>query len=169
MQITSQHMQDVLYQLFLKYRISHKKAFLLAQTYTESTLAGVNSHGINRVPLFLEYVENGSVKINAEAEKVESFGSIERWDGNYGPGIINATKCTHRAVELAKTHGMGLVALRNTNHWMRGDVQDVEPMQPGDTIYYPGERSAYTREENLKNGMPVSDSVWEKIMALSES
>lgn len=34
MQITSQHMQDALYQLFLKHRFSHEKAYLLAQTYT---------------------------------------------------------------------------------------------------------------------------------------
>ena len=59
-------------------------------------------------------------KIDAEAEKSASFGSIERWDGRLGPGIINATKCTNRAIELAKLHGMGMVALRNTNHWMRG-------------------------------------------------
>ena len=92
----------------------------MANVYTESTLVGVNSHGINRVPLFIEYVENGVVKIDAEAEKAESFGSIERWDGHFGPGIVNATKCTNRAIELAKLHGMGMVALRNTNHWMRG-------------------------------------------------
>src|SRR5690606_5503333 len=47
-------------------------------------------------------------------------GSIERWDGHVGPGIVNAAKCTDRAIELAKRNGMGLVALRNTNHWMRG-------------------------------------------------
>ena len=113
-------MQDTLETLFLKYGFTEKKSQLLAQTYTESTRDGVNSHGINRVPLFIEYVEKGEVKIDAEAERVEVFGSIERWDGNLGPGIINAVKCTDRAVTLAKEHGMGLVALRNTNHWMRG-------------------------------------------------
>lgn len=333
MRISSQEMQDVLYTLFLKYKFSKKKALLLASTYTESTLSGVNSHGINRVPLFLEYVKNGSVKIDSEAEKAETFGSIERWDGHFGPGIVNATKCTDRAIELAKQHGMGLVALRNTNHWMRGGTygkqaadagciailftntqpnmppwggkdsrignnpfivaipreeghivldmaisqfafgkindyklrgkklpfpggwdsndelsndpekisvkerglpigywkgsalsmvldmlatllaagnstykiglknyetgisqvflcidpavfndkelqqqlineiiaytRDVEPMKPGDTIYYPGERSSLTKAQNLKDGIPVSDSVWEKILALS--
>lgn len=93
MRISSQEMQDVLYKLFLKYKFSEEKAQLLTTTYTESTLFGVNSHGINRVPLFLEYAENGSVKIDAEAQKVETFGSIERWDGHFGPGIVNATKC----------------------------------------------------------------------------
>jgi len=118
--ITSRQMQDELYKLFVHYKFTDEKASLMASVYTESTLAGVNSHGINRVPLFIEYVKNGVVNIDAEAEKVESFGSMERWDGHLGPGIVNATKCTKRAVELAKEHGMGLVALRHTNHWMRG-------------------------------------------------
>lgn len=120
MRISSQQMQEVLFKLFVKYRFTEEKAKLLADVYTESTLVGVNSHGINRLPLFIEYVEKGVVKIDTEAEIVGTFGSIERWDGNLGPGIINATKCTNRAIELAKLHGMGMVALRNTNHWMRG-------------------------------------------------
>jgi len=118
--ISSKKMQDVLYKLFVKYKFTKERAKLLANVYTESTLVGVNSHGINRVPLFIEYVQKGLVKIDAEAEKAETFGNIERWDGNFGPGIINATKCTDRAIQLAKLHGMGMVALRNTNHWMRG-------------------------------------------------
>ena len=118
--ITSKQMQDVLYKLFVKYNFTDEKAKLMAKVHTESTLVGVNSHGINRVPRFIEYVENGLVKIDAEAEKAETFGSIERWDGNLGPGTINASKCTNRAIALAKLHGMGMVALRNTNHWMRG-------------------------------------------------
>ena len=118
--ITAKKMQDILYKLFLKYKFSKEKAQLMANVHTESTLLGVNSHGINRVPLFIEYVKKGIIKIDAEAEKVESFGSIERWDGHFGSGVVNASKCANRAVELAKLNGMGMVALRNTNHWMRG-------------------------------------------------
>jgi len=120
MQIPYDQMQDVLYKLFIKYNFPEEKAKSIAKVYSENSLSGVNSHGINRVPLFIEYVEKGLVKVDAEAEKVETFGSIERWDGKLGPGIINAVKCTNRAIELAKLHGMGMVALRNTNHWMRG-------------------------------------------------
>jgi len=118
--ISFEEMQQVLKKLFLKYNSPEKKAELLAKVHSESTLYGVNSHGINRVAQFIDYVEKGWVNIEAEAEKVENFGNIERWDGNFGSGVVNATKCTNRAIELAKKHGMGLVALRNTNHWMRG-------------------------------------------------
>ncbi len=118
--IAFEEMQNVLTQLFLKYKFTEEKASLLAKVHSESTLHGVNSHGINRVGLFLEYLEQELVDINAEAKKVESFGSIERWDGHFGSGVLNATKCINRAIEMAKENGMGLVALRNTNHWMRG-------------------------------------------------
>lgn len=131
MRITSKEMQDILYKLFVKYKFTEEKAKLLANVYTESTLAGVNSHGINRVPLFIEYVEKGLVKIDAEAESTETFGNIERWDGNLGPGIINATKCANRAIELAKLHGIGMVALRNTNHWMRGGTYGRQAADAG--------------------------------------
>lgn len=120
MRITTENMQKVLYELFRKNKFSQEKAILLANVFTESTLDGVSSHGINRVPLFIEYVQKGIINIDAEAEKVASFGNIERWDGNLGSGIVNATRCTNRAIELAKQNGMGMVALRNTNHWMRG-------------------------------------------------
>jgi len=131
MKIPYEQMQDVLYKLFLKYKFTEVKAKLMANIYTENTLAGVNSHGINRIPLFINYVDKGIVKVDAEAEKVETFGSIERWDGHLGPGIINATKCTSRAIELAKIHGMGMVALRNTNHWMRGGTYGWQAADAG--------------------------------------
>ena len=131
MRILLNEMQEVLYNLFIKFNFTEEKARFIAEIYAKNTLDGVNSHGINRVPLFIEYVENGSVKIDKEALKVETFGSIERWDGNLGPGIINATKCTNRAIELAKQHGMGLVTLRNTNHWMRGGTYGWQAADAG--------------------------------------
>jgi 3-dehydro-L-gulonate 2-dehydrogenase len=131
MRIPRNQMREILYKLFIKYKFSKKNAKSIADIYTENSLSGVNSHGINRVSLFIEYVKKGLVKIDAEAEKVETFGSIERWDGNLGSGIINAKKCTNRAVELAKLHGMGMVALRNTNHWMRGGTYGWQAADAG--------------------------------------
>lgn len=131
MRIYKDQMQETLYKLFIKNKFAEDKARFIAKIYTENTLDGVNSHGINRVPLFIEYVKNGAVKIEAEAEKVESFGMIERWDGKLGPGIINASKCMDRAIELAQKNGMSCVALRNTNHWMRGGTYGWQAADAG--------------------------------------
>lgn len=129
--ITANEMQQVLQQLFIKYNFSVEKATVLAETHTENTLAGVNSHGINRVPAFIQYVKKGLVKVDVEAKKLESFGSLERWDGGYGSGVLNARSCTTRAIALAEQHGMGLVALRHTNHWMRGGAYGWQAAEAG--------------------------------------
>ena len=129
--ITSREIQNVLFDLFLKYNFPEAKATLLAEVFTESTLTGVTSHGVNRVPRFIDYLERGLVRVDAEAELAEAFGNMERWEGNLGPGIINAIKCTDRAIELAGLHGMGLVALRNTNHWMRGGTYGRRAAEAG--------------------------------------
>jgi 3-dehydro-L-gulonate 2-dehydrogenase len=131
MLIPPAQMEDILFRLFVKYGFSAVKAAVLAEISTNNTIDGVNSHGINRVKQFIEYIELGLVKPDAEAEKVDAFGNIERWDGHLGSGIINATKCTNRAIELAKTNGMGLVALRNTNHWMRGGTYGWQAADAG--------------------------------------
>jgi len=131
MKFQFEEIEDVLYKLFKKQNFTKEKAKLLARIHTESSLDGINSHGINRVPLFIKYIENYHVKVDEEAKMVSSFGSIERWDGKLGPGVINATKCTTRAIDLAKKHGMGLVALRNTNHWIRGGTYGWQAADAG--------------------------------------
>lgn len=117
--IFATEMNEVLFKLFCKYEFSNNKAQTLAEVHTENTLRGVHSHGINRVPFFIQCVKNGVVKTDSEATLTEQFGSIERWDGNQGSGVLNAIRCSKQAIQLAQTNGIGIIALRNTNHWMR--------------------------------------------------
>lgn len=131
MKIHVSEMEAVLNTLFLKYDFTPEKAAFLAKIFSESTLDGVSSHGINRVPLFIEYIKEGVIQTAAEAGRVEAFGSVERYDGNSGPGIINAVICTDRAAALAKENGIGCVALRNTNHWMRGGTYGWRAAEAG--------------------------------------
>ena len=51
---------------------------------------------------------------------VAAAAALERWDGHLGPGNLNAYAAMERAIALARKHGLGGVALVNTNHWMRG-------------------------------------------------
>lgn len=102
-----------------KYGITGEKAELSATLYVNASRDGIYTHGLNRFPKFIKSIENGSVDVNAEAEMVESLGMLERWDGHRGPGNLNAHKCMSRAIELAHQNTIGVVALRNTNHWMR--------------------------------------------------
>lgn len=95
-------------------------AELCARVHAESSRDGVNSHGIDRIPRFVDYVKRGWVDVAADLSLVQSAGSLEVYDGHFGIGVSNAMRATRRAMALAREHGMGVVALRDTTHWMRG-------------------------------------------------
>ena len=103
-----------------KYGFEPKDAKASAELFAQNSMAGVYSHGLNRFPRVVEYSKKGEIDPKVKAEKIMGFGAFERWDGHRGFGPLNAKLAMDRAVELAKEFGMGIVALGNNNHWMRG-------------------------------------------------
>jgi 3-dehydro-L-gulonate 2-dehydrogenase len=122
---------ETLESILLNYRFNQERAHLCALLFAKASLDGVASHGLNRFPTFLRMIEQGYVKVGAEPTVTGAFGPFERWDGNLGPGNLNAYQCMNRAIELAHTHGIGCVALRNTNHWMRGGNYGWQAVEKG--------------------------------------
>lgn len=106
-------------------------ADLSAQLMAETTCDGVYSHGVNRFPRVVEYIDKGYIDLHAEPAKVESLGAFERWNGNLGLGNVNAKLSMDRAIELARMHGIGGVGLANTNHWLRGGSYGWQAAEAG--------------------------------------
>lgn len=105
--------------VLVKTGFENERAELCARLFADTSRDGVYSHGLNRFPRFIGNIGSGLVKIDKKPELVHSMGCIERWDGNLGPGNLNAFSSMNRAIDLSKEFGMGCVALKNTNHWMR--------------------------------------------------
>ncbi len=107
------------------------RAGACAQLFAETTRDGVLTHGVARFPRFVATIRNGGVDPAAEPERVSGFGALERWDGCKGSGNLNAKAMMGHAMELSKAHGVGCVALRNTNHWMRGGTYGWQAAEAG--------------------------------------
>jgi 3-dehydro-L-gulonate 2-dehydrogenase len=60
-----------------------------------------------------------------------SFGALERWTGHRGPGNLAAHAAMNRAMELARDHGLGAVALADTTHWQRGGSYGWQAAEAG--------------------------------------
>lgn len=129
--INFNEMKKIVKQAFLNAGLQDKKADICAQIHTESSCDGIYSHGLNRVARFVEYVNKGWVNINAEPSLVKSLGAIEIYDGNRGIGITNALFAVEQATAIARENGMGIVALRNTTHWMRGGTYGRKTAEKG--------------------------------------
>src|SRR5690606_13546758 len=104
--------------ILLSVGFSDTRAQLCAELFGKASLDGVASHGLNRFPHFMEMIKEGYIDVHATPRLVGNFGFLERWDGQSGPGNLNAYESMKRAIFLSKTNGIGCVSLRNTNHWM---------------------------------------------------
>ncbi|MGN0773807.1 MAG: Ldh family oxidoreductase [Candidatus Ventricola sp.] len=91
-----------------------------AEIFAGNSLDGVYSHGMNRYPRYLSDMGSGlcDAKVT-QAERVSGLGGLEVWDAHFGVGPLIAQQMAERAIELARTHGVACVALRNNSHWLR--------------------------------------------------
>jgi 3-dehydro-L-gulonate 2-dehydrogenase len=120
LRVSYQNLFDALLRVLLKLEVEPGAARLCARLFADTSRDGVYSHGLNRFPRFVSMIRNRYIDVHAVPELVAASGPLERWDGKIGPGNLNAYHSMERAIALAREHGMGCVALANTNHWMRG-------------------------------------------------
>ena len=124
-------LQAALINALLPYGFTPDRANLCARLFAETTCDGVDTHGLARFPRFIATIQNGCVIPAAFPSLIASFGAIERWDGNLGPGNLNAHSSMERAIALARNHGVGAVFLAHTNHWMRGGTYGWQAADQG--------------------------------------
>ena len=120
LQIPANEMNAVFQSVLLKNGLQKNKAGVCAEIFTSNSVDGVYTHGVNRFPRFIEYIQKGYINTDAEPSLQHKSGGMEQWNGNLGPGILNAIQATTTATKLSQEYGIGCVALSNTNHWMRG-------------------------------------------------
>jgi len=125
--LLKQTLQDALE----KVGFSAARASRCAELFAKTDLDGVRSHGIERFERLLNYIREGVVFPEKSPLLLSKAGFFERWDGQLGPGNLNAQFAMNRAMELAAESGIGCVALANTNHWMRGGSYGWQAVEQG--------------------------------------
>ncbi|AVA25678.1 Ldh family oxidoreductase [Rhizobium sp. NXC24] len=81
-----------------------------------ANLRGADSHGVLRIPRYLEMVKLGIVKGDAKPSVTREFGAIARIDGDLVPGAAGMSMASDKAVELAGKFGIGLCEITRTSH-----------------------------------------------------
>ncbi|HKH61515.1 MAG TPA: 3-dehydro-L-gulonate 2-dehydrogenase [Flavitalea sp.] len=118
--ISGKQMLDTFYQILMSRDFEENRGFVCSEIFTNNSIDGVYTHGVNRFPRFVSNVDTGHVKPHESPTLKHKFAAIEQWDGHLGPGPSNAVYATDIVIQLASEFGIGCVSLANTNHWMRG-------------------------------------------------
>jgi LDH2 family malate/lactate/ureidoglycolate dehydrogenase len=97
--------------------VSPPHARLIAESLVAASLRGVDSHGIQLLPSYLEQIAAGDVDPSATGDIVTESGACLIYDGRNGLGQVVADICCGHAVRLAQHHGISMVTARESNHF----------------------------------------------------
>jgi uncharacterized oxidoreductase len=96
--------------------VQDQEARLVAQHLVESSLAGVDTHGIMRLPQYLDLVDQHQIDPLAQSTTVADHGQVVFLDGHYAFGPVAAMAGAVLATDRARTHGIALVVVRHVGH-----------------------------------------------------
>lgn len=95
---------------------SPEDAAVVAAELRDANLAGHDSHGVIRLPQYIQLVDDGHVKLDGGFEVVIDKPAFAVVDGHFHFGQVTATKALDVAREKARAMGTGTVFVRNCNH-----------------------------------------------------
>jgi LDH2 family malate/lactate/ureidoglycolate dehydrogenase len=91
-------------------------ARIVGDSLVDANLAGHDSHGVLRIPLYIRFARLGHVKPAARACVVERRGATARVDAGGGWGQPAMELASDTAVEMAREFGMGAVVVHRCFH-----------------------------------------------------
>src|SRR5262245_42382663 len=93
------------------------KADLVATSLVAANLRGVDSHGLQLLPYYVEQLEHGNINPLTDGAVVSENGGVMVYDGQNGLGAPISSICCEHAARLARDHGLGMVVTRESNHF----------------------------------------------------
>ncbi len=114
--INADALQTLVTAIFEHVGMQPADAALLADSLVYADLGGIHSHGVLRVP---EYVEKLTVKgVNPQGKPhiVKSFGGCVVVDGDNSMGQIGMHFAMQEVIRRAREHGIAAAAIRGSNH-----------------------------------------------------
>ncbi len=93
------------------------KARRVADVLTYANLRGIDSHGIQLLPHYIDQIEARDLDHAAEGRVVSECQACLLYDAEYGLGAVTAEICTAHAIRLARQHGISIVVAREANHF----------------------------------------------------
>ncbi len=88
----------------------------IAVHLVEANLVGHDSHGVLRVPTYVQWLKAGKVLAGRNLEIAFENDAIAVVDGQFGFGQTIGEQATQLGINKCKRHGVAVIALRNTGH-----------------------------------------------------
>jgi L-2-hydroxycarboxylate dehydrogenase (NAD+) len=110
-------LQQFVEQVFAALGTPPEDARICAEVLVASDRRGIESHGVGRLRAYYDRIRAGVQLVETQMEIVQETATTALVDGHHGMGAVIAYRSMRLAIDKARQHGLGAVAVRNSTHF----------------------------------------------------
>ena len=114
--IDAERLSDFVAQIFIRLGSSPEEGARIGRYLVNANLTGHDSHGVARVPRYVQWRRDGLLFADRVVERVVDNPVIAILDGQFGFGQTMAPQAVALGIEKCRAHGLSAIGLRNSGH-----------------------------------------------------
>jgi LDH2 family malate/lactate/ureidoglycolate dehydrogenase len=150
--------------IFVRAGMAEEHAALVAEVLVWADLRGMASHGVMRVPRYVELIRSGDMNARPHMKLVGETAATAHLDADRAAGPVAMTRAAALAIEKARQAGIGLALARSTTHTAalgyytqlgaRAGMATIALAASGPNMAYHGARAAGVSTAPLSIAVP---------------
>jgi len=117
--------------VFEKAGLSAQDAGVIGADLIKANLRGLDSHGVSRMPMYLERLRRGLVNPRPRIRVEKVAGAVSSVDGDNAMGFLPSHRAMDEAMRLAEGAGIGLVGVHNSTHFGMAALYVLQALERG--------------------------------------
>lgn len=113
----SKKIQELIYNIYKAYGFTEEESQEVAHMLIYTDLIGIESHGVQRMIMYDDFIRNGKIRVHNKPEIVKETDVSAVVDAHFGLGQLNGIYSMKLAIKKAKEHGIGMVTTRRSGHY----------------------------------------------------
>jgi LDH2 family malate/lactate/ureidoglycolate dehydrogenase len=115
--ISFEGLRDFCHRAYMKAGVPEDEAEIVADLLARSDLRGVETHGVMRLPIYIERLEKDYVRKKCLFEILKQKGATVYVTAHGSQGHIVAYKAMQLAIDLAEAHGVSFISVKDSGHF----------------------------------------------------
>jgi LDH2 family malate/lactate/ureidoglycolate dehydrogenase len=115
--VNADKLKDFCYEVFLKIGVNREDSQIIADNLVCADLRGIPSHGVARLGRYVKGIQQKTMITNPDVKIIKETPVSAVIDACAGLGAPVSFRAMKRAIEKAKTYGVGFISVRNSNHY----------------------------------------------------
>ena len=117
MKMKKQNLEKILVKIFLNHNLNKDHSKISSRALINAELVGAYGHGLSRLKMYCNRIQKKLINPKPKIKTKKISSSISLIDADNSIGFVAADVGIKKAIQSAKSTGIGLVGIKNSGHY----------------------------------------------------